>query len=304
MEEKLIISHIKGGFGNQLHQYGTGLALAHRLKAKFKVDLSFFDIEQYKKWYKLDKINVNIEIASHEEIEILKSKPNASIFYRGLKKLGFHSQYAKKTDIADVYGFEPDKRILNLQHSAYLSGWCPKEIYVRPIRSILIEQFTPKEKLSQCAENYLKKIKSTNSVSIHIRRGDYLELEHFFRIIPIDYYKEAVIEISKTVQDPVFYIFSNDLNWVKDNLDFVKNPIFVDMSACENYSGLADIEEYEIMKHCKHNIIGNSSFSWWAAYLNENENKMVFTPKKWFNDQFYQSSLEKYSIFPDSWVTL
>ncbi len=237
-----------------------------------------------------------MDVASKKEIETLKSKPDASIFYRGLKKLGFHHQYAKKTHIDDIYGFEPDKRILNLQQSAYLSGWCPKEIYVRPIRSILMEQFTPKEKLSQCAENYLEAIKTTNSVSIHIRRGDYLELEHFFRIIPLDYYKDAVDEVYKRIQDPVFYIFSNDLNWVKDNLNFVKNPVFVDMSACENYSGLADIEEFEIMKHCKHNIIGNSSFSWWAAYLNNNESKIVITPKKWFNDSFYQSSLEKYHI--------
>ena len=304
MQNKLVISNIKGGFGNQLHQFGTGLAQAIKLNAEFKVDLSFFEEDKYKKWYKLDKINVNIDIATPEEIEILKSKPDASILYRGLKKLGFHHQYAKKTDIVDIYGFEPDNRILNLKESAYLSGWCAKEIYVRPIRSILMEQFRPKEKLSQSAENYLQSITSTNSVSIHIRRGDYLELEHFFRIIPLDYYKDAVEEIYKRVQDPVFYIFSNDLNWVKDNLDFVHNPVFVDVSAVENYTGFADIEEFEIMKNCKHNVIGNSSFSWWAAYLNNNESKIVITPKKWFNDSFYQKSLEKYPIFPDSWLTL
>lgn len=301
MNNKLIISHIKGGFGNQLHQYGTGLAFALKLNAKFKVDLSFFEQEKYKHWYKLDKVNVELDLATCEEIELLKNKPDAPLIYRVLKKIGINSKYRKNSDIVDTFGFKPDKRILNLNDSAYISGWCAKEIYVREIRTKLIQQFKPIAPLTSCAQDYMDLIKDTNSVSIHIRRGDYLDLDHFFRVIPIDYYKAAITQIIKTVNNPSFFIFSNDINWVKENFDFINDPIFVDHTKCRNYSGYADIEEYELMKNCKHNIIGNSSFSWWAAYLNQNNNKIVIAPKKWFNDKFYQESFEQYPICPSNW---
>lgn len=301
MEEKIIISNIKGGFGNQLHQYGTGLAAALKLNAKFKLDLSFFDQEEFKGWYKLDQINVEINRATDEEIEILKNKSTNSIFYRAFNKLGLHSQYNKKSDILDLYGFKPDSRILNIKDSAYISGWCPKEIYIRQIRDSLIEKFKLKSELSKEAAKYLEKIQSSNSVAIHIRRGDYLELKHFFRIVPLDYYKRAVDIILKKIDNPTFFVFSNDLTWARENVNFLRNPIFVDFSLLPSYMGFADIEEFELIKHCKHCIIGNSSFSWWAAYLNQHINKNIFVPKIWFNDEFYQSSLDKNPIFPNDW---
>lgn len=301
MNDKLIISHLKGGFGNQLQQYATALAVATRLKARLKVDISIFEKEEYRKWYKMDKINVNIEQATHDEIERLKNKPNAPLLYMILRKLGISSKYRKRTDISALFGFKTDKRIMNLKHSAYISGWCSAEAYVREIKPLLTEQFKPKTPLSLCANNVLEKIRITNAVSIHIRRGDFLELQHFFRIVPIEYYKTAVAEISKRIQSPQFFIFSNDLSWAKDNIDFINNPVFVDLSSCQNYSGYADIEEFELMKNCKHNIIGNSSFSWWAAYLNQNNNKSVIAPKNWFNDKFYQESFEQYPICPNDW---
>jgi hypothetical protein len=304
MKEKIIISHIKGGFGNQLHQYGTGLAAALKLNARFKVDLSFFDREQYKNWYKLDKINVEINKATDEEIAILKNRPTSSLFFRATNKLGLPSQYNKKSDLLDLYGFKPDLRILNIDHSAYISGWCPKEAYVRNIREVLIDNFRPNAIFSQEAANVLEQIKSTNSISVHIRRGDYLELEHFFRVVPLEFYRQAVRQILLKVNSPTFFIFSNDLEWVKDNVNFIDNAVFVDFSTSKEYNGFADLEEYELMKQCKHNIIGNSSFSWWAAYLNENIGKIVYTPKTWFNDKFYQRSLEENPIFPSDWCLI
>jgi hypothetical protein len=302
MSDKLIISYLKGGFGNQMQQYATALAIATKMDAKLKVDLSFFEKEEYRELYKMDKINVNIEQATQSEIERLKNEPNAPLIYRVLKKIGISSKYRKNTDICALFGFKPDKRITELNHSAYLSGWCSAEVYVREIQHLLIDQFQPKSNLSQCANQLSEKIKSTNAISIHIRRGDFLDLQHFFRIVPIEYYKTAVNEISKKIQNPQFFIFSNDQKWANENIDFVHNPIFVDLTSCEKYTGYADVEEFELMKRCKHNIIGNSSFSWWAAYLNYNKEKIVIAPKKWFNDKFYQESLEQYPLCPSDWL--
>ena len=301
MEDKLIISYLKGGFGNQLQQYASALAISKRINAKLKVDLSFFESEQYKEWYKMDKINVDLDIATPLEIDRLKNKPNAPLIYKVLKKLGISSKYRKMTDVKELFGFEPDSRILNLNHSAYISGWCSSEIYVRDIKSLLQVQFKPKSILSPSAKNYLESIRKTNAVSLHIRRGDFLGLQHFFAIVPIEYYKLAVSEMTNRLEKPTFYIFSNDLLWAENNIDFIDNPIFVKVASPDNHTGNADIEEFELMKHCQHNIIANSSFSWWAAYLNNHQSKTVIAPKKWFNDKFYQSSFEKYPICPPEW---
>ena len=304
MNDKLIISHLKGLLGNQLQQYATGLAVAKKLNARYKVDLSFFDNPQYRNWYKMDKINVNIEVATPEEIEMLKNKENSPLFYMILNKLGIFSEYRKKTDIAENFGFKADKRVLNLNHSAYIKGWCSSGDYVKEIRKDVLDQFKPKLPLSQCAQNYLHMIKSSNSVAVHIRRGDFLELQHFFRIVPVDYYKLAISQITELIENPKFFIFSNDIEWAKSNMGFIKDPIFVDVASCDNYEGFADIEEFELIKQCNHNINGNSSFSWWAAYLNSNPNKTVIVPKKWFNDKFYQSSIEKYPLCPPDWINI
>lgn len=304
MSKILIISYLKGGFGNQLQQYSTGLAIARKLNAEYKVDLSFFNDERYKKWYKLDNINVSLKLANSDEIALLKNKPNAPFIYKVLGKFGIHSEYRKKSDIIENFGFKPDKRLISLNHSAYITGWCSASEYVREIRTILIEQFKPKNPLSDCAKSYLDQINCSESVSIHIRRGDFLDLQHFFRIIPIEYYKIAVKEIFNKINNPKFFIFSNDLEWAKNNINFIENPVFVDFSSCENYNILADIEEFELMKHCNHNIIANSSFSWWAAYLNVNCNKIVIAPHKWFNDKFYQTSFEKFPLCPSDWLLL
>lgn len=304
MNKKIIIFNIRGKFGNQLHQYGTGLALAKKLNAKFKVDLSFFDQEKYKSWYKLDNININIERATEKEIAQLKNQDNAPIIYRALKKFGIPSRYRKNTDIKETFGFKPDQRIIELDNSAYITGWCCIEKYIHDIQTTLREKFVPKVPLTSFAGEYIKKVQNSNSVSLHIRRGDYMNYNNFYRIIPIDYYKKAIKLITKRIENPEFFIFSNDIQWVKDNFKFIENPNFMDLSSSENYNGLADIEEFEIMKHCQNNIIGNSSFSWWAAYLNANSNKIVMAPEKWYKDKFYQDSFEKYPIFPEEWISL
>lgn len=302
MKEKIIISNLKGAFGNQLFQYATAFAVAKRNNAILKLDLSFFENEKYSKWFKLDRLNIKIEKASKEEIELLKNKPNASLIYRALRKLGISSVYNKKTDLVDSFGFKPDRKILEHKNSGYIVGWCAVEAYFSEFKDKLLSEFTLKKPLTTAAEKYLSEINATNSVSVHIRRGDYLNLEHFYRIIPIDYFEKAIETISEKIENPTFYFFSNDLDWVKKNLNFDKNFVFVNLREDDNYDGEDDMEDFFLMRNCKHNIIANSSFSWWAAYLNENAGKLVIAPRKWYNDKFYQNSMEKYPICPNDWT--
>jgi hypothetical protein len=303
MKEKVVISQIKAGFGNQLFQYAAGYSAAKKIGAEFKLDISFFENND-EFTFKLENLNIDYTCANKNEINELKSETTTSIFFRILKKIGFRNKYNKKSSIYEEAGFKADKRINLLNHSAYIVGWCNSINYFKENKIDLLELFTSRQAFSVQANYYLEKINSSNSVSIHIRRGDYITLESFFRVLPIEYYKNAVDEISKHQNNLKFFIFSNDLDWAKENLNFIYNVEFVDLNYNRDYLGKADIEEFFLMKHCKHNIIANSSFSWWPAYLNENDSKVIILPKKWFNDVSFQKKYEESPLALPNWITL
>ena len=121
--------------------------------------------------------------------------------------------------------------------------------------------------------DYLEPINKSNSVSLHVRRGDYLNLKNI-GVLDVDYYIKAVEYIRKNVEKPTFYIFSDDLEWCKNSLGFLDDCIYVDWTQTE-------IDDLKLMSFCRHNIIANSSFSWWGAWLNQNPKKTVIAPKGW-----------------------
>jgi len=302
-KEKIIISHIKAGFANQLFQFATGYAAAKRIGAKFKLDTSFFDTSD-EFTFKLDTLNIDFEIASENEIKEVKNTPNAPLFHRAIAKLGISNKYKKLSHIDEIFGFSPDKRILEISDSTYIFGWCLVMEYFIQYKTDFLKLFSPKVPFSPQANFYLNQIENSNSVSMHIRRGDFVALEDFFRVMPVSYYKEACERILELQTDVKFFIFSNDLSWAKEHLKFLNNVQFVDLNYANNYKGKADIEEFFLMKECKHNIIANSTFSWWPAYLNCNPDKIVITPKVWFNDKIYQKSFEANPLKEENWISI
>jgi hypothetical protein len=303
MRKKTVISHIKAGFGNQIFQFATGYAAAKRMGAIFKLDITFFDTSN-EFTFKLNNLNIDLNIADKHEIEKLKNKEAAPLFYRVLGKLGLYNKFRKKTHIDEKFGFSPDDKILNLNHSAYIFGWCTAIRYFHDCKKDFQVLFSPKLAFTKQANYFLEKIKQTNSVSMHVRRGDYVDLESFFRVLPISYFEAASEIILKKHPNANFFIFSNDLNWARENFKFLKNVEFVDLNYSNDYTGKADIEEFFLMKHCKHNVIANSSFSWWPAYLNSNPNKIVITPKVWFNNINYQKSFEANPLMDENWISI
>ncbi len=144
----------------------------------------------------------------------------------------------------------------------------------------------------------MAQIESTNAVSLHIRRGDYVKVKEtndFHGVCSIAYYETAIELITNKINDPVFYIFSDDMDWVKKNFNIRQNHVFVDANdAATNY------EDMRLMSLCKHNIIANSSFSWWGAWLNPSSSKTVIAPKKWMKDP----SIETIDLIPGNWIRL
>lgn len=265
----MIITKIIGGLGNQMFQYAIARSIAEERKDAFLLDISYFKNYTLHNGYRLDQFNITENIASLEEIKKLKgSESLLSKICRhyGIERRTYYKE--KEYTIFDNSVFEKD--------DIYLDGYWQNEKYFRNIRNILLKEFNNKNELSKEIDGVLKKIKKHNSVSIHIRRGDYLNSPDV-GVLDIDYYKRAVKYINDNVDSPRFFVFSDDLGWCKNQFNFIENIYYVS-------EGTSEIDDFFMMKSCKHNIIANSTFSWWAAWLNDYHHKFVISPVIWMKD--------------------
>jgi hypothetical protein len=158
----------------------------------------------------------------------------------------------------------------------YMVGRYQEYYYLENIREELLKDFSFSQSMPVSVNQYKSQITLNNSVSIHARRGDYTG-KNEFDVCTITYYKNAVEYIQKIEKNLVYYIFSDDLEWARNNFTFLDDYYVVDNSQYNN----SDYYDLYLMSICKHNIIPNSTFSWWAAYLNKNINKIIVCPDKW-----------------------
>jgi hypothetical protein len=281
----MIIIKLRGGLGNQMFQYATGKSLARKNNTDLKFDLSDY-IDNNERSYRLNFFNIEESIATEKEINSYKN-----IWNRLTNKT---KPWHKRSVINyNSYGFEPD--LLKVGGNAYLDGYWKNKKYFSEFNDLVKKEFTLKKNLSENAKNILNKINETNSISLHVRRGDYLTNKKFnqiYKSLDLHYYLSAIKKINKSVSGPVFFIFTDDRDWVK-NLSLPCTPILVSDYKIEDY------EELYLMSQCKHNIIANSTFSWWSAWLNSNRNKIIIGPKVWFN--FSDNDLD---IMPKEWIKI
>jgi len=258
--------HIKAGLGNQMFQYvyGKSLELAGK---KVVFDLSFFYGNKAKgdtsREFTLDKFNIktNALFVQHRRY------PLYALYKKFLRLLGHK-----------------------------VEEYFQEDTYVKHIEQHIRNEFTLRDPLSKKAQDIRKKIQSTTSVSIHVRRGDYVsnkETHAYHGLCSLTYYQEAMRHIAQEVVSPSYFIFSDDSAWAKEYLN-VSGAIFVSDFEFPDY------EDLMLMSECKYNIIANSSFSWWGAWLNTYEKKIVIAPKKWFQ----ASKTSEYSIVPSSWIRI
>jgi len=272
----MIVVRIYGGLGNQMFQYALAKALAIGKKQKIKLDISAF--ESYKLHnYSLFNFNIKSDIY----------KPPGR-YRKKIRNLFFKNCQYNELD----FGF--DKEVFNLNgDDIFLHGYFQSEKYFLKYATEIRNDFKVVSELKIQTQETLDYINKVNSVSIHIRRGDYVNNPKH-GIETEQYYKKAIELIEEQVPNPVFFVFSDDPDWVKSNLSLLHETIFVDFN-----DAASNFEDLKLMATCKHNIIANSSFSWWGAWLNENENKVVITPKKWFND-----ATNSNDVIPESWIKI
>jgi len=173
-----------------------------------------------------------------------------------------------------------------------LSGYFQCYEYFDFCKDIILNYF----KLKQIHQNHINyNYKFNNSVSIHVRRGDYINFPNYHPIQSIEYFNNALNLIKQKDNIDRIYICSDDIQWCKDNLKY-NNIIYVE--------GESPIIDMFIMANCNHNIIANSSFSWWSAYLNKNPNKIVIAPKNWWGPDYIKQGLNTEQLLPKQWIQL
>ena len=283
---KVIYVKIYGGLGNQLYQYALGKALAVHHSTLCKLDLREFET------YKLHRYSL-----SHFQIPEYLMEDSEFLQIDDPQKRKWQERRGK-IPVVRENSFHFDKEVLGAPAHAYFDGYWQAFRYFEEIRPILLKEISVKYAPTGQNLEWLKQIRSGESVALHVRRGDYASnptTQTFHGLCSAEYYQEACRRISAHVKQPVFYIFSDDPAWVKKEFDYLKNKKYVD-----NNTPLFNYEDLRLMSACHHQIIANSTFSWWGAWLNENPEKMVIAPKKWFSCQERNTK----DLIPDSWHKL
>lgn len=289
------IVNIKGGLGNQMFQY----AFACKLKQVHPDESILFDLKDYKGYilnkYELKSVfDIDLQTPSFLQLLNMTSPFSSNLLYGKVIRKVFKILGLRKKEIIEKGNFNYHPEFLQINEDAYYDGYWSNVKYFEDIRDILLKDFSFKKELKEKAKQTLGLIKSTNSISIHVRRGDYLLFDIYKGICDINYYQKAIEYINSRVENPHYFVFSNDLAWCKENLSiYLDNYTFV-----EDNTGQDNYVDMQLMMNCKHNIIANSTFSWWGAWLNQNDNKIVVSPEQWLNDKNVGR------IQPEGWILI
>ena len=298
----MILLHLFGGLGNQLFQYAAGKALSEHLGDKLKMDKTYYDQKEYEN----DPLNSFFDVHIYRNIlenvfEI--TAPEASL----LEVEGYRPSFTKKViERLDPYyrrsvfkqkGFSFDKHFFSARRNIILKGYWQSENFFKPYESQVRKDLTFRNHIIE-RNNEMMSFFTTSTIGIHIRRGDYVAnpiISKYHGALGMDYYNKAIKYIVESAGNNIqLIVFSDDIEWCKHNF-IQKATLFVDKSFHKNH-----IDEFYLMSRCTHNIIANSSYSWWAAYLNKTKEKIVVAPKNWFSDPTYINE----DIIPDKWIQI
>jgi hypothetical protein len=297
----MICIQLSGGLGNQMFQYSCGRALAIQHNTDLVLDISqLVQINssngQTLRQFELDIFDVDAQIADSYTVRTLKPLTyrlkNVFSLYTRLKGI-----QTTKYFIEDGPGY--NSAINNISMNCYLSGYWQSQKYFIQIEDIIRNDFKFKKSIEGRNSLWHDKIRNSNSISVHIRRSDYVNnmFHDIHGTCSLNYYKESIQYIISRVQDPYFFIFSDDVEWARNNLKIEHPYEFI-----FGNSGKNSFIDMQLMSMCKHNIIANSSFSWWGAWLNSNSDKIVIAPEKWFSDE--KLNLKTIDLVPDSWLRI
>jgi hypothetical protein len=302
----MIIVNLMGGLGNQMFQYATAKHLSLLSDVELKINASEFRkrTRNPDNTFQLDHFDLQASHATETDLLFLRKRKH--LHSRFLSRLRIWVLHPEKRTLRPKYyeetggsRFKPE--VLELGGNTYLLGYFNSHKYFHPIRKKLLQEFVPKEKLSDEGAKTEKMIEKTDSISIHFRRGDFVHDPEIKKgidgIITEAYYRNAITFVLEKARDPHVFVFSNDIAWVKEHHSFPCAVTYADFNPSQR-----GYEDLWLMSRCKHNITaGGSTFSWWAAYLNPNKDKIVARTKDVNNDPLYNHPSD---YFPPEWVVV
>ena len=279
----MVFSVLSGGLGNQMFQYAFGYSLAGRRDEKLVLETSELS-KDHKRNYALSPFCISNKVIS--------IPPG---HFKTLRRI-WNGIPANIEDYTEHTEFSYDAAVFEKKGHLRVHGYWQCPLYFQNMRGELLHKFA----LQKPGHAFLKmkaQVGNDISVGIHVRRGDYISEQltnDVHGTCSVNYYRNAIALINqKYPQSTIrFYIFSDDISWCRQEFSFLENISFAEE--------LSDAEELILMSHCKHNIIANSSFSWWAAWLNQNEDKTVVAPEQWFKNKTSDTS----QLIPETWIRL
>jgi hypothetical protein len=284
-----VISRLHGGLGNQLFQYAAGRAVALRTGAELLLDTrQFTQTNPFQ--YDLEHFAIEARVATEAELPPAKDR---LIAYTWWRKFGRSPRFVREQQL----GY--NKQIATIGPDCYLHGYFQSQRYFADIAPTLWNDLSFKKPISGDNARMAERIQSGPSVAMHIRRGDYVtntKAQATHGAPEPGYYERALQEVrSRSGQDPVVYLFSNDPDWVRANIKLDAELVPVTIN-----DGKTAHEDLRLMSLCDHNIIANSTFSWWGAWLNPSHDKIVAAPAQWFASP----KLSNPDITPPGWLRL
>jgi hypothetical protein len=290
----MIVVELRGGLGNQMFQYALGRRLALERNTQLKMDLYWFKHEE-QRHYELNAFNIQAEFATTEEVNRLRNFSKNRYLHNAFSTYQNHLNEYKRREIEEKTPGSFDPNVLNAPRHCYLIGYWQSERYFGQIAPKIRQEFTLKEPLSEPDQTLANEIQgNANSVSVHIRRGDYSSGLTGHWVCTLDYYQRAIQYIKSQTVSPHFYFFSDDIGWVKESFPHSGQETFIE-PRIEN-KGFVDMF---LITQCRHHINANSSFSWWGAWMGEQDNSIVIVPNQWFLNRPYPEDL-----VPARWLRL
>jgi hypothetical protein len=260
---------------------------------ELKLDIGYFDIDPLRQYY-LSEYHIAAQVATQSEIRQLAGRKITSRLRSRLPVLKYVPP--KRVKREKHFHYSPD--VFNFPDNSYIEGYWQSEKYFIGHRDLLLTELTLKCEPDVECLRFRSRLEEVNSVSIHVRRGDYVGNPHTNRIhgsCPVEYYRAAVELLTRTVPEPIFFVFSDDPAWARYAFQgLTRHPLQF------TAAGRPAPIDMHLMSRCRHNIIANSTYSWWAAWLNRNPDKIVIAPRKWFQVDDFDTK----DLFPEGWIRI
>ena len=294
----MIVVALNSGLGNQMFQYAAGLSLSKRLAVPLLIDRSWYDFpeeHQTPRQFELDKFPIALRYIDGNQLDVDFRLKGSSLIQRFRNKLNRMKPYYRRRVFVEPH-FHYDSNFEKLCSPVLLSGYWQSEKYFLTVAEDIRKAFTTE--IPDNLTHFISMMRETTSVSLHVRRGDLVKNPDVTKVhgyCSLDYYKSAINQMRNSFPDCRFFVFSDDLDWCRENLAGSGDFVYVDGN-----SGPLAYLDIQLMRNCHHHIIANSSFSWWGAWLNPSQAKKVIAPKRWFANNRHNTK----DLMPDLWLRI